>query len=117
MRPVVMKIRTNPLILLLLCSLLCPALWAQSAKSDRQFAKGVGLYEKGKYRQAAHCFARADRRDKVEMDSTDDDAYIDYQQNLLKYRQATGQSLRRFEHPCQIENLRMTQKRPLCLNI
>lgn len=53
---------------LLLCAL---SVYAQSEQSDRLFAKGVELYNSGKYEEAIISFSKSDRIDKAEIDTTD----------------------------------------------
>ena len=56
---------------LFLCLLfLFPMLaFAQSPQSDSLFAKGVELYYKGDYRNAANCFLQTDKMDKLVLDT------------------------------------------------
>ena len=59
--------------LFLILSLICfiaPFATSQSVQSDSLFAKGVELYNAGKYKDAIYFFKESDKLDKAQLDST-----------------------------------------------
>ena len=62
--------RTAKIIFLFLLIAIPPCCYGQSARSNELFARGVELYQAGKYQKAIPVFALCDSLDKVEMDST-----------------------------------------------
>ena len=53
------------------CAIVC----GQSAKSDSLYAKGVELYNSGRYKEAVPFFEESDKLDKAELDSLQSKRY------------------------------------------
>ena len=59
------------LLLFVICQMIfdCAIVCGQSAKSDSLYAKGVELYNSGRYKEAVPFFEESDKLDKAELDS------------------------------------------------